>query len=321
MEQCQFRGAFRTAAFQSLIMGQETGARDAAGLDAAALARLRCLARGFEVTPQGSVYTLDLDLPLSVLERAGAEILMYQNRCGPEGAARPMPVLSQILVRAASWVRAQGEVTPNAVRAGLRRADVITESRDMSYANFFAVEERRLRFPKYGGGQSETVLRAGFVMGDAVTVVPYDPVRDRVLVVEQFRFGVFLRGDPNPWALEPIAGRVDPGESTETAVRREAMEEAGVTLGALEPVGNYYPSPGGITEYLYTYVGLADLPDGSAKIAGLEQEAEDIRGVLLGFDALMEAVQSGEIQTGPLLLTAYWLLAHRDRLRAGSGGG
>ncbi|MBN8194773.1 ADP-ribose diphosphatase, partial [Bacillus sp. NTK074B] len=86
-------------------------------------------------------------------------------------------------------------------------------------ARFFAVIEDRLRHRRFGGGMSETVLRAAFLMSDAVTVLPYDPVRDRVMVGEQFRAGPFARGDRNPWSIEAIAGRIDAGEAPETAAR------------------------------------------------------------------------------------------------------
>jgi hypothetical protein len=74
-----------------------------------------------------------------------------------------------------------------------------------------------------------------------------------------------------------------------------------------------------LAEYLYSFVGLADLPDGSAGLGGLAEEHEDIRAHLLPFDDLMALVDSGEVQTAPLLVTIYWLAANRERLRADAG--
>lgn len=91
--------------------------------------------------------------------------------------------------------------------------DVQVQTRTEPYAGFFAVEVQDLRFRRFDGTVSAPVNRAGFVSGDAVTVMPYDPVRDRVLLIEQFRFGPHLRGDVNPWQLEVIAGRIDAGET------------------------------------------------------------------------------------------------------------
>ncbi len=243
---------------------------------------------------------------------AAREVMALFGRMTPEEVRARYPTM---LVRAHSAVRAAAEAAPVALRTGMRgdRIEMIAEVRP--YTEFFAVSECDLRFPTFAGGMSPPVRRAAFLMGDAVTVVPYDPVRDRVLLIEQFRIGPHLRGDPAPWALEPVAGRIDPGETPEAAARREAVEEARIAVTELHEIGRYYPSPGAVTEWLVSYVGIADLPDGAAVIGGLAGENEDIRGHLVSFDGFMELVASGEAETGPLLLTAYWLAANRGRLR------
>ncbi|MCC5966941.1 MAG: NUDIX hydrolase [Natronohydrobacter sp.] len=223
------------------------------------------------------------------------------------------------LSHAASILRGRAEVARATLRRDWTREDVMLERLHQPYAWYFGVREDDLRFRRFDDSLSDVVKRAGFVMSDAVTVLPYDPKRDRVMLVEQFRYGPWLRGVRNPWSLEPIAGRVDPFETPELAALREAQEETGLTLEAdrLVAVGNAYPSPGAITEYLYHYVALCDLPDGSEGVSGLETEAEDIRSHVISFNRLMELVTSGEAQNGPLVLTAWWLAAHRDGLRAG----
>lgn len=240
------------------------------------------------------------------------------ERFGEAPAAEVARHLSQAGVRAASWVRAAGDSAPMRVRAGGTAEDVTPVERRRPYVNFFAVEEQDLRFRRFDGGESETVTRAAFVMGDAVTVLPYDPVRDRVLLVEQFRFGPYARGDRHPWSLEPVAGRIEPGDGPEDSARREAEEEAGLTLGRLELVARYYPSPGAVTEYLWSYVGLCDLPDDAAQIGGLDAEHEDIRGVVLEWAEFTAFLSGGEAENGPLILTGHWLAANRDRLRSGA---
>lgn len=224
--------------------------------------------------------------------------------------------LAQIRVRGAARLRA-GETAPATRRLAAAPGDVVVAARREPYAAFFSVEEYDLRFRRFDGGLSPEVTRAVFVSGDAVTVLPYDAQRDRVLVVEQFRTAPHARGDANPWQIEAIAGRIDAGETAETAARREAVEEAGLHLGALLPVAGYYPSPGICAEYLYSYVALCDLPDGAAGVFGLEGEAEDIRGHLMALDDLMALVASGEVGNAPLMLSALWLQRERPRLRAG----
>jgi nudix-type nucleoside diphosphatase (YffH/AdpP family) len=192
-------------------------------------------------------------------------------------------------------------------------------SRRQVYANYFAVEESDLTFRRFDGEMSREVNRAVFISGDAAVVLPYDPVRDRVLLVEQFRMGPHGRGDPQAWLIETVAGRVDGGETPEEAALREAREEAGLDISELIPALNYYPSPAAMAEYLYTFVGIADLPDDAAGIGGLEGEAEDIRAHVVPFATLMELVESGEANTAPLALLAYWLDRNRTRIRAAAG--
>ena len=216
------------------------------------------------------------------------------------------------LQRASSRLRAEDDPPVNRVRQGARPVTIKAERQP--WLGFFAVAEADLRFGRFDGNSSPLVTRAGFLMGDAVTVLPYDPKRDRVLVVEQFRFGPWLRGDHNPWTLEPIAGRIDPGEAPEDTARREALEEAGLVLGDLILAGRYYPSPGAVSEYLWSYIALADLPDEVAGIGGLASEAEDIKAHLLSFDALMALIATPEASNGPLILTALALARARPGL-------
>jgi nudix-type nucleoside diphosphatase (YffH/AdpP family) len=114
---------------------------------------------------------------------------------------------------------------------------------------------------RFDGDAQRDVRRAVFRVTDAATVLPYDPVRDRILLLEQLRFGPLAQGDPAPWLLEPVAGLIDAGETPEETARREAAEEAGLVIGDLHFVARYYPSPGGVSQVLYSYIGLADLPD------------------------------------------------------------
>lgn len=236
-------------------------------------------------------------------------VLQAHGHLGVEAVQRR---LASLRVEAASRVRA-ADAAARGLRAG--SGVVKAESPEPSHAGFFAVNVHRLRHGRFDGGQSSWLTREVFVVGDAVTVLPYDPVRDRVLLIEQFRMGPFGRGDPLPWQLEAIAGRIDPGETPETAARREAVEEAGLVLGRLEKVAEYYPTPGAVAEYLYSYVALCDLPDGVAGIFGAVEEAEDIKGHLLSFDRMVDLMAAGEIGNAPLLMTVMWLQRERARLR------
>jgi ADP-ribose pyrophosphatase len=245
-------------------------------------------------------------------ERAlAADLMPLMGKIAPDTLAAR---LGSMRVRAASRVRAE-TAAPSTLRQAVDGDAVSLTALRHPYMRFFAVEEYDLTVRRFDGERSAQMTRAVFVTGDAVTVLPYDRARDRVLLVEQFRPGPMARGDPIPWSLEAIAGRIDPGETPEEAGRREAVEEAGLTLGRFWPVASYYPSPAGKTEFLYSFVAEADLPDGTAGLYGLADEAEDIRGHLVSFDNLMHLIASGEVCNAPVVLTAFWLAREKDRLQ------
>ena len=193
--------------------------------------------------------------------------------------------------------------------------------RQTRFSGYFAVEEHRLSHALHEGGHSDPVTREAFLMGDAAVLLPWDPRRDRVLLVEQFRFAPAVRGDPQPWLLEAVAGRVDAGETVEDALRREAREEAALEVGRLFSAASVYPSPGAVCEFIFHYVGIADLPDGNAGVHGADSEAEDIRGHLMPRRQLSDMVRDGQITNGPLVLLSLWLDAQADRLKAELAGG
>ncbi|PZO65556.1 MAG: NUDIX hydrolase [Paracoccus denitrificans] len=183
------------------------------------------------------------------------------------------------------------------------------------YSDYFAVEAHRLRHTTFAGGWSADLRRAVFVSGDACVVLPWDPVRDLVLLIEQFRPGPFARHDPNPWLIETIAGRIDAGESPEDAARREAIEEAGLTLHELIQAPSAYSSPGMVAEYLYNFVAITELDPATGTVGGLETEDEDIRSFTVPREELTRMAMAGEIGNGPLLTLALWLECSHAELR------
>ena len=166
----------------------------------------------------------------SIFESREGEVLagLVLRALGRLPADRVGRRLGALRVEAASRVRAM-TAAARGVRVG--SGEVAAGVPEPSHAGFFGLDLWRLQHRRFDGQMSPTLVREVFVMGDAVTVLPYDPVRDRVLLIEQMRMGPLGRGDPLPWQLEAIAGRIDPGESPEEAARREAVEEA---LGLLE---------------------------------------------------------------------------------------
>lgn len=243
---------------------------------------------------------------------ASCEIMGYRDTLDAATVAGRLPM---ILSRAASR-RAAASGAPATLRSDCPSSDVRVHRRRVPHAGFFLTRDYELCHPRFDGAMSPPLRREVFVATDAAIVLPYDAGRDRLLMVEQFRMGPFGRGDPRPWMLEPVAGRIDAGETPEACARRECAEEAGIVLDKLEPVANYYCSPGYSTEYFHCFVGLCDLPSMSPGRGGLPGEHEDIRTHVLTFDSAMHLLDTGEVDNGPLILSLLWLERARARLRA-----
>ncbi|WP_372841109.1 NUDIX domain-containing protein [Phaeovulum sp.] len=247
-----------------------------------------------------------------VVTEAAADFMAGIGQVAPEVALARYP---SVLARAASRLRARG-TAPATRRRQSAAGDVLVEAQHLAHAGFFSLELYRLRHRRFDGGLSAPIERTAFVSTDVVVVLAYDPRRDRVLLVEQFRIAPLARGDANPWLLEPIAGRVDAGETPEAAARREAAEEAGIMLGELIAGPRFYPSPGAKTEFVYSFLALCDLSDDIAGNGGLTHEGEDIRSHVLEFAEAEALMDSGEIATGPLWVMLLWLAPRRAGLRA-----
>lgn len=224
----------------------------------------------------------------------------------------------------AGWVASQQRAAApprRVVPRGPARSEWEQIARDEPYAAYFSVERLRLRHRLYAGGWSEPIERAVFVSGDASVLLPWDPRSDHVLLIEQFRAGPAARGDPEPWLCETIAGRIDAGETPESAARREAWEEAGIRVSQVFRGPDHYPSPGAVCEMLYLFIGISDLSGHVAGIAGVESEAEDIRSRVVSRSALMAMIDAGELRYGPLLVLALWLERQAENLRMALAGG
>ncbi len=240
---------------------------------------------------------------------AADEVMAWYGRANAAAIARSFPA-----IRTRAWARLAARQRGIGDDRNTAR-DVVVHRHTRAYVDYFGMDEIDLQHRQHDGTMGPALHRSGLMQGAAVIVLPYDPVRDTVLLVEQFRPPVFLIDDPEPWMWEPVAGMIDPGETPEQAAHREAMEEAQVHLTALEYAGGAYSSSGSSTEYVHLYVGLGDLT-GTVENGGLASEGEDIRSTILSFDAFMEKVDAHVFKDLPLLSLAHWLARHRERLRA-----
>lgn len=181
------------------------------------------------------------------------------------------------------------------------------------YSGFFNLIRMRLRHTLFRGGWSRIVERELFHRGSCVAVLLYDPVKDQLVLIEQFRVGALL-ANSDPWLLEIVAGAVEEGETPAQVARREAYEEAGCQLRELFPVYEFFTSPGGLSEKITLFCGIMDA-SGTEGIHGLEEEDEDIRTMVVSFDEAMSLLGQGRIESGIPIVALQWLALNRGELR------
>lgn len=194
-----------------------------------------------------------------------------------------------------------------------KSCDVEIITREVVYGGFFSLERYRFRHRLFNGSMSKEIVREVFERGHAAVLLPYDPQRDTVVLVEQLRLPA-LNSSPTPWLLEMVAGMIEPGETVEEVVRREALEEAGVVIGRSKPVLSYLASPGGSSERLSIMIGEVDASKASG-IHGLAEEDEDIRVHAVSREQAYRWVAEGVIDNAASVIALQWLTLHHEALR------
>ena len=191
------------------------------------------------------------------------------------------------------------------------RWEILEET--VAYRGFFDLVRLKVRHTLFRGGWSRVLVRELFQRGDCVAVLPYDPDRDAVVLIEQFRVGPLKHDDPK-WMLEIVAGAIEPGESPEAVAHRELAEECGCRALAMTRIARFYTSPGGSSERITLFWARID-SSRAGGIHGLVEEDEDIRVHVLPFREVYGKVESGEINSAVPIVALQWLALHRDDLR------
>ncbi|MEX2476781.1 NUDIX domain-containing protein [Marinobacter sp.] len=194
-------------------------------------------------------------------------------------------------------------------------SDITVEKRETVFQGFFRMDKLWLTHPRFDGRDMPVFTRELFLRGDATCVLPYDPQRDEVVLLEQFRLGAMGR-DQSPWLLELVAGMNENGETPEEVAQREGQEEAGLTFSKLEKICNYLVSPGGSTELIHLYCGRIST-ESAGGLFGVEHEHEDIRAHVVSADDAIAMISDGRINNAAAIIALQWLQLNRARLREG----
>jgi ADP-ribose pyrophosphatase len=185
--------------------------------------------------------------------------------------------------------------------------------RELCYQGFFSLERIHLRHSLHRGGMSPVLVREILEKGDVVAMLPYDPVADTVVLIEQFRVGA-LAGAASAWLLEIVAGLMEPGERPEDVARREAAEEAGLAVRRIEPIARFFATPSKSSELTHLYCGEVDA-SGAGGVHGLAHEGEDIRVLPMPVEQAFALLETGRIDSAWPMIALMWLQTHRERLR------
>lgn len=195
-------------------------------------------------------------------------------------------------------------------------AELISE--EVAFKGFFTLSKKRFRHKKFNGGWTSHFEREIFVKGEAAAAVLYDPLLDKIGLIQQFRAGA-LHSQHGPWCLEVVAGLADHNEPTETLIKREIEEEAGITDAQLIPITAYYSTPGCCDEKIHLFCALVDLSGGDG-VFGLSCEHEDIQLRIFDAQQVFNVMLNSRMNNAATLIALLWLQLNRPALRTTAHG-
>jgi ADP-ribose diphosphatase len=211
-----------------------------------------------------------------------------------------------------------GHMAPRSFPPLTAHPDVELCSQQRVWNGRFPLDVVRFRHRRFDDARSAVRTWEVWRRGRAAAVLPYDPVTDAVVLIEQFRLPALAAG-LDPVLVELPAGLCDDGETPEATARREMMEEMGLAVGILRHIGGFLLTPGGADEVCELFAGRVQVPeadrDGIVGHAGMADEHEDIRVRVWPADRAIAAALEGHFANSVTTIGLLWLAAQRDALR------
>ena len=133
----------------------------------------------------------------------------------------------------------------------IRIMKVLIERQTRIFDDLFNIEEALLQYEKFDGKMTPTLRRLKFDRGDSVAALTFNASTKRIVLVSQFRFPTY--GRVRGWTREIVAGMIDSNETSESAMRRELLEEPGYRALRLETHLHLLPFAGGSSERVFLY--------------------------------------------------------------------
>ena len=169
---------------------------------------------------------------------------------------------------------------------------------------FFKLHELDFNHKKHNGTWNYNIKREIFGGLHVSTVLPYDPIKKKILLITQFRPGLLARKN-NPLSTEIVAGIIDHGESPEEAAKRECKEETGCKIKKILNVHSYYPSPGSSESFYHLFLGEIDAFEGE-RILGQKNENEDILVKSYDIEEVRVLLKQKKINNCVTLIALQW---------------
>jgi GDP-mannose pyrophosphatase NudK len=163
-------------------------------------------------------------------------------------------------------------------------------------------------------GITKTLKREVYDRGNGATILLYDPKRDSVVLVRQFRIPAYLNGHSG-WLLETPAGLLD-GDHPAEAIKREVMEETGYLVTDVRPVFQAFMSPGAVTETVHFFAAIIDVKVRAEDGGGAAHEDEDIEVLEIPLADAMAMIDTGEICDGKTIMLLQWAMLNREKLKS-----
>ena len=172
------------------------------------------------------------------------------------------------------------------------------------YSGFFSFNKYEFIHEKHNGKWTDKVQREIFGGSNVATLLPYDPVRKEIVLIQQFRAGVLSRYDDD-YLYEIVAGIINQGENAEDTAKRECLEETGCEVKKIMPIQGYFPDPGSSESYYHLFLGEINGFDGE-RVMGLESENEDILVKSFHIDDVRKMLKNNQIINGLTLIALQW---------------
>ncbi|MBT3902234.1 MAG: NUDIX domain-containing protein [Pelagibacteraceae bacterium] len=172
------------------------------------------------------------------------------------------------------------------------------------YSGFFSLNKYEFIHQKHDGEWTDKVQREVFSGAHVSTLLPYDPIKKEIVLIQQFRAGVISRYDDD-YLYEIVAGIIEEGENAEETAKRECLEETGCEVKKITPIQGYFPAPGSSESYYELFLGEIISFDG-VRIKGLESENENILVKSFKINEVKEMLKNNQITNGSTLITLQW---------------